>query len=651
MSPSFRRLAGAALVAAIAVGFVVAYAADNATKTGEWSFYSADNRATKYSGVDQINKSNVAGLRVAWRRPQVDPAILAANPGLRISNRFTASPIMANGVLYAPDGLGLVEAMDPATGRTLWTQAPLTPGTDGLLGGGAHWGVAYWRQGQDERIYTTRAQYLFALDAKTGRPVAGFGDAGKVDLNVGLGPLMKAFRWSGVPLIARDVVVIGSSMLEQDSARNMEGPPGDVRAYDLHTGKLRWTFHIVPHAGEPGTETWENNSYAYTGAGNVWSMMSADDDLGYVYLPTSGGTNDMYGGHRLGSNLYTSSIVCLETKTGKRVWHFQTVHHDLFDDDNPAAPILADIRVNGRPIKALVQVTKQGLTFVLDRVTGKPVWPIEERAVPASTVPGEKAWPTQPVPTKPLPFERQGLQEDDLIDFTPQLRAEALAIIRNYVTGPLYTPPSVRGDGPGDKKGTLQLPGSNGGVAWTGAAFDPETGMLYVPSKTNPFAADLIKGNPEDTNLRYRAGSRALVQGPRGLPLTRPPYGRVTAINLNTGEHVWMVANGDGPRNHPELKGLNLPPLGQAVRSTAIATKTLLFVTEGDQNNPRTPPGGGGKKFRALDKATGQTLWETEFPAGATGAPITYLYEGKQYVVLAIGGSQHPGEFVALSLP
>ena len=355
MSPAFRRFAAGALYCAgVAAGLAVVHAADarRSPATGPSTPPTTAPRSTP--PADQINKDNVSSLRVAWRRPQVDPAILAANAGLRISNRFTASPIMVNGVLYAPDGLGLVEAMDPATGRTLWTQPPLTPGTDGLLGGGAHWGVAYWRQGADERIYTTRAQYLFALNAKTGQPIAGFGDGGKVDLNVGLGPLMKAFRWSGVPLIARDVVVIGSSMLEQDSARNMEGPPGDVRAYDIQTGKLRWTFHVIPHTGEPGAETWENKSNEYTGAGNVWSMMSADDDLGYVYLPTSGGTNDMYGGHRLGTNLYTSSIVCLEAKTGKRVWHFQTVHHDLFDDDNPAAPILVDIRVNGRPIKALV---------------------------------------------------------------------------------------------------------------------------------------------------------------------------------------------------------------------------------------------------------------------------------------------------------
>jgi quinoprotein glucose dehydrogenase len=623
----------------------------DAKKTGEWPYYSADNRSTKYSPLDQINQANVSTLRVAWRRPQADPALLAAYPEVRLSNRYTATPIMVNGVLYTPDGFGLVEALDPATGKTLWTQKPLAPGADGLQGGGAHWGVAYWSQGSEARIFHTRGQYLFALDAKNGEPIADFGDGGKVDLNVGLGPLMKSFRWSGVPLIVRDVVVIGSSMLEQDSARAKEGPPGDVRAYDIRTGKMRWQFHVIPHAGEPGVETWENNSYTYTGAGNVWSMMSADEDLGYVYLPTSGGTNDMYGGHRLGNNLYTSSIVCLEAKTGKRVWHFQTVHHDLFDYDNPAAPILTDITVGGRKIKAVAQVTKHGFVFVLDRVSGKPVWPIEERPVPQSNVPGEKASLTQPFPTKPPPFERQGLQEDDLIDFTAELRAEALAIIRQYRTGPLFTPPSVRSDAPGATKGTLQLPGSNGGTAWTGAAFDPDTSMLYIPSKTNPFAADLLKGNPQETNLDYRAATRPLVAGPRGLPLVKPPYGRVTAIDLNKGDRTWMVANGDGPRNNPAIAALNLPPLGQAVRSSAIVTRTLLFVTEGDQLNPRTPPGGGGKKFRALDKATGKTVWEMEFEAGANGAPMTYLFNGKQYVVLAIGGQRHPAELVALSLP
>ncbi len=642
--PSLRRSALLVVVCALSIG------AQAAPRDVEWRYYSGDNAATKYAPFDQINKDNVAQLRVAWRRPQVDPALLEANPGLPLSNRYTATPIMANGVLYTSNGLGLVEAIDPATGKTLWVQAPLLPGREGLLNGGAHWGVAYWAQGSDARILSTRGQYLFALDAKTGKAVPAFGDGGKVDLNVGLGPLMQSFRWSGVPLVARDVVVIGSSMLDQDSARERQGPPGDVRAYDIRSGKLRWTFHTIPHPGEPGSETWDAESLKFTGAANVWSMMSADEDLGYVYLPTSSPTNDMYGGHRLGNNLYSSSIVCLDAKTGKRIWHFQTVHHDLFDDDNPAAPILMDITVAGRRIKALAEVTKQGLVYVLDRTNGRPVWPIEERPVPQSGVPGERTSPTQPIPVKPAPFERQGVQKDDLIDFTPELRAEAEQIAKQYVMGPLYTPPSVRGDGPGATKGTLQLPGSNGGAAWTGAAFDPETAMLYIPSKTNPFAADLVEGKPGETDLRYRAGTRSLVAGPRGLPLTKPPYGRVTAIDMNTGEHVWMVANGDGPRNHPELKALNLPPLGQAVRSAAIATKTLLFVTEGDQSNPRTPPGGGGRKFRAL-KATGRTLWETELAAGSTAAPMTYMFNGKQYVVAVIGGARQAAEIVAMALP
>jgi quinoprotein glucose dehydrogenase len=617
---------------------------------GEWRQYSADGSSSKYSPLDQINLSNVGQLRVAWRRPQVDPDLMQANPTAKPSNRYTATPIMTDGTLFVPDGFGLVEALDPATGRTKWMQTPIAPGVQGLMSGGAHWGVSVWGRGADARIFTTRGQYLFALQASDGRPVAPFGDGGKVDLNVGLGPLMQTFRWSGVPLVARDVVIIGSSMLEQDSARRRSGPPGDVRAYDVRTGALRWTFHVIPHAGEPGSETWEQGAAAYTGAGNVWSMMSADEDLGYVYLPTSSATNDMYGGHRLGNNLYTSSIVCLDARTGRRIWHFQTVHHDLFDYDNPAAPILADITVGGRRIKAVVQVTKQGYTYVLDRTNGKPVWPIEERPVPASSVPGERASATQPIPTRPAPFERQGVQADDLIDFTPALRQEAQAIAKQYVMGPVYTPPSVRGDG-SPTLGTLQLPGSNGGVAWTGAAFDPERQMLYVPSKTNPFAADVLASDAAETDLRFRAGTRALVSGPRGLPLVKPPYGRVTAIDLKTGDHTWMSANGDGPRFHPELKALNLPPLGQAVRSGILVTKSLLFVTEGDQLHPRTPPGGGGRKVRVFDKATGRAVWEMELEAGATGAPMTYSYNGRQYIVFAIGGARHGGELVALSLP
>ena len=617
----------------------------------EWRNFAGDTQSTRYSALDQINKNNVARLRVAWRHPQVDPALLAANPQLRLSNRYMSTPIMVDGILYVTNGLGLVEAIDPGTGRTRWTQRPPVAGPEGLSGGTPGKGVAYWSQGSERRVFSTRQEYLFALDPRNGEPYKDFGDGGKVDLRVGLGPLATSFRWGGVPLVIRDVVIVGSTMLEQDSAANKEGPPGDVRAYDVRTGKLRWTFHVIPHEGEAGTETWEDKSWSYTGAGNVWSMMSADEELGYVYLPTTSPTHDMFGGHRRGDNLYTSSIVCLDAATGKRVWHFQTVHHDLFDFDNPAAPILLDITVDGKRIKAVAQVTKQAFVFVFDRVTGKPVWPIEERRVPQSTVPGEKVSPTQPIPTKPPAFDRQGVTVDDLIDFTPELRAEALKIIEQYVIGPLFTPPSVRRDIPGTTRGTIQVPGSTGGANWQGAAFDPETGILYVPSRTNPFAADLIPGNRDQTNLEYRAGTRALMQGPRGLPLLKPPYGRITAIDLNRGEHVWMVPNGDGPRDHPELKALKLGPLGGAVPSSAIVTRTLLFATEADQITGRTPPSSGGTKFKALDKATGKLIWEIELEAGANGVPMTYMFNGKQYIVFAIGGQNHGAELVALSLP
>jgi quinoprotein glucose dehydrogenase len=636
---------GASMLAAAAVSM---HARQMAAPAGEWRQYSGDNASRKYSPLDQIDKNTVSRLRVAWRRPHIDPRLLdGLETPLRLSNNFRSTPIMAGGVLYASNAVGLVEAFDPATGRTLWVQAP---GDDPMRPNAGSRGVALWTDGAEQRILAHRNQYLYALDPKTGESMSSFGDRGRVDLNVGLGPLSLGYRWTSAPLVVRDVVVMGSSMAEQDSASKMEGAPGDVRAYDVRTGKLRWTFRIIPQPGEEGNDTWEKDSWAYTGAGNVWSLMSADDALGYVYLPTTSVTNDMFGGHRPGANLFSDCIVCVDARTGKKVWHFQTVHHDLFDYDNPAAPILADITVDGRPMKAVVQVTKQSFAYVLDRVTGRPVWPIDERPVPQSTVPGEKTSPTQPFPTRPPAFDRQGLTADDLIDFTPELRAQALAITKRYVTGPLFTPPSVAGPGPDDTKGTIQLSGSVGGADWTGAAFDPETAMLYVPSMTNPFVANLIPGKPEETNLRYRASTRELIQGPEGLPLTKPPYGRITALDLNRGTLAWMVANGDGPRNHPLLKALNLPPLGQAVRAGPLVTKTLLFVSEGDQINVRTPPHGGGRKFRAFDKATGAVIWEIALDAGTTGTPMTYMHKGMQYIVVAIGGQNHPAEFVAFSL-
>jgi quinoprotein glucose dehydrogenase len=613
----------------------------------QWSSYSADARATRYSPLDQIDKSNVAKLRVVWRHPQADPKILADNPDLSLSNRYMATPIYVDGRLYIPNGFGLAEAIDPKTGRTLWTQTPLIAGVEGLPSLMISKGVAYWGTGADARIFNVRQQHLFALNPRTGEPVRTFGDGGKVELST------EEFRykWAGVPLVAGDVVLVGASMLEQDSAVYKDGPPGEVRAFDVRTGKLRWSFTAIPKAGDPATATWKNDAWKYSGAGNTWSTFSYDDELGLVYIPTTGGTNDMYGGHRLGDDLYTSSIVAVNVKTGERVWHFQTTHHDLFDYDLPAQANLVDITVDGRKIKALAQVTKQGFVFVLDRVTGKPVWPIEEKPAPKSTVPGEVTSPTQPVPTKPPPYEHQGLTENDLIDFTPELRAEALELVKRYVIGPQWTPPSVIGAEPNGKLGTIQLAGASGGANWNGAAFDPETQKLYVGSRSVAFVADLFAPDPKRSDLRYRAGMREIFNGPRGLPIMKPPYGRITAYDLNTGEQAWMVPNADGPRNNPAIAALKLGPLGDATPSAVIVTKTLLFVTEADKSTPRSPANVGGTKFKALDKATGETIWSIDLGVGQNNTPMTYLHDGKQYVVVAVGSTDYPAELVALALP
>jgi quinoprotein glucose dehydrogenase len=618
-----------------------------AQDSAQWGYYSASPGATRYSPLAQIDESNVERLRVSWRHQQADPAILAANPDFNLNNRYMVTPIYVDGLLYVPNGFGLAEAIDPATGRTVWTQKPLIDAPEGLPALMISKGVAYWGRGNDARILHVRQQHLFALNPKTGVALASFGDGGGVDLSTD----DFRYKWNGVPVVAGDVVVLGSSMLEQDSSVYKDGPPGYVRAFDVRTGEERWSWSPVPREGDPATATYQDEAWRYTGAGNVWSTFSADDELGLVYVPTSGVTNDMYGGHRLGNNLYGSSVVALNAKTGERVWHFQTVHHDLFDYDLPAAPVLIDIDVDGRPVKALAQVTKHGFLFVLDRATGAPVWPIEERPAPSSTVPGEVTASTQPVPTKPPPYEHQNLTENDLIDFTPELRAEALEIVKRYITGPLFTPPSVIGEGPNAKLGTIQLPGSSGGANWAGGAFDPETGMFYVGSRAVAFVADLFAPDPARSDLRYRAGMREIMNGPRGLPLMKPPYGRITAYDLNKGDQAWMVPNGDGPRNHPALAALNLPPLGDSTPSAVMATKTLLFVTQADKSTPRSPANFGGTKFLALDKATGETLWSIDLGVGQNGTPMTYMHGGKQYVVVAVGGTDYPAELVALALP
>ena len=629
----------------LALLFSVTAVAQGGATTGEWRFYGGGNGGAKYSSLDIITAENVGDLEIAWRWTSIDAAIQkerADGPRVAGATYFQCTPLMIGGVLYGSTSLGQAMAIDGKTGETIWQFDPKSykagrPPNLGFISRG----VAYWEADEDKRIYLgTGDSYLIALDARTGKPIASFGDNGRADLTAGVPRARhgQGYGHPSPPLIVGDIVMMASSV--SDGTTVKEGIPGRIKAFDVRTGTPAWTFNIVPEEGEFGTDTWEDAAWSYSGGANVWSIMTADDETGYVYLPTSTPTNDYYGGHRLGNNLFAESVVCLNAATGERVWHFQTVHHGLWDYDNPAPPNLVDITVDGKRIKAVAQVTKQGFTFVLDRITGKPVWPIEERAVAQSDVPGERTSPTQPFPTKPPPFTGQGVSIEDLIDLTPELRLEALEIVKDYNIGPLYTPPML-------DKPTIFRPGTGGGANWPGAAFDPETGILYVPSMNQPSVMIVTKPDPARSNFRYTRG-RARVHGPRGLPLMKPPYGRITAIDLNKGEHVWEVVNGgDGPRDHPALKGLDLPPLGTNTRAGALVTKTVLFVTEGSGRTGSAT--GGGNKLRAFDKATGAVLAEFVLPDHATGVPMTYMVEGKQYVVVAIGSS--PAQFVAFSLP
>ncbi|MGQ0735318.1 MAG: outer membrane protein assembly factor BamB family protein, partial [Acidobacteriota bacterium] len=443
------------------------------------------------------------------------------------------------------------------------------------------------------------------------------------------------------PIVVGDLVVTPASISSLVNAK--EQIPGWVRAFDARTGALRWTFRTVPRPGEAGYDTWKGGSADYSGKVTVWTVMSADEALGLLYLPTNTVAPDFYGGHRLGDNLFAESLVALEIETGRRVWHFQTVHHGLWDYDNPAAPNLIDLVVDGKPIKAVAQITKQGFVYTFDRTTGRPVWPIEERPVPPSDVPGEAASPTQPFPTRPAPFEQQGVTIDDLVDFTPGLRATAVEAVKPFRLGPLYTPPSL--------EGTITRPGSVGGGNWSGAAVDPETGMLYVPSRNGYGVNRLAPPAPETkSNLRYIQTPGRNPQMPDGLPLFKPPYSRLTAIDMHAGEHRWMVAagNGDRIRRHPTLRELNLPPLGgDSTYSGPLLTKTLLIyaLTTGGTNN--------GPRLVAYDKATGNELASADLPGPAIGTPMTYLLDGRQYIALTVQGAtpREMPELIALAVP
>jgi quinoprotein glucose dehydrogenase len=493
---------------------------------------------------------------------------------------------------------------------------------------------------------------LIALDAQTGQLIPEFGDHGVVNLKKGLGlgadPLTSTIGSTSPPIIVNDVIIVGASFPVGLAPVSKKQVPGNIMGYDVKTGKQLWIFHTIPQKGEEGNETWEQDSWKYTGNAGAWAPLTADPKLGYVYLPLEAATGDFYGGHRPGNNLFSQSLVCLDAKTGEKVWHYQLIHHDIWDYDLPAPPILADITVNGKPIQAVVQLTKQAFAYVFDRVTGKPVWPIEERSVPKSDVKGEWTSPTQPFPTKPAAYDRQGYSDDILVDFTPAIKEEALRIVKQYKKGPLYTPVSIYN--PPNVMGTLMLPDAVGGANWQGGVLDPETGMLYVSSSTvlRPMSLESAPDLSDMDYIAYMGSSRI---GPHGLPLVKPPYGRITAIDLNTGDHKWMIANADTPdwvKDVPALKGINIPRTGLPDRVGMLITKTLLFAGEGA--GLYASDGGGGNKFRAYDKATGEIISEIELPAFQAGIPMTYSINGKQYIVIAVGAVGHAGELVALGL-
>ncbi len=652
---------GLAVTVAVAVWTVAGRAADSNVKSRDWPAYSGDKASTKYSSLDQINKNTIKNLHIVWRQSGVPAELQQIFPNAQGPTNWENTPIMAGGLLYMSSGVGTVVALDPADGKVVWFDVP--PHEEGKppARAGSTRGVAYWANGpggNDSRIFAMNGSNLVALNAKTGKRYPDWGTGGQIDLSkVGYDRAgVTGYRFSSSPVIVKDVIVVGgvpapaTDYLSERVKAMKEAPPDDVRGFDAKTGKHLWTFHVVPQAGEFGNDTWLNDSWKYSGNSGTWSLISADEELGYVYLPFEEATGDYYGGTRPGNNLFAESLMCLDARTGKRVWHFQALHHGIWDYDFPAAPVLADITVNGRKVKAVAQISKQAYVYVFDRVTGQPIWPIEERPVPAGEVPGEWYSPTQPVPTKPPAFDQQGVSEKDLLDYTPELKAESLRIVNQYNYGPLYTPPEVYGT-PKGKMGTIYAPGTNGGGNWGGAGFDPETGILYVPAAHMPDIIGLVKSEHPESNMPWVKRAAPKMLGPQGLPDPfKPPYSRLVAIDLNKGDILWSVANGDGLRNHPAFKGLNLPAIGTPGRNSPLVTKSFVFLGEGSDTGVGVPAGFGGHMFRAFDKKTGKIAWEMELPAGVSNAPMTYMVNGKQFILVAVSGRNFPGQYVALAV-
>ena len=634
------------------------------TARGEWPSYTGDARGSRYSPLDQISGANFSSLEVAWR-------FKTDSLGPRPEFKLESTPLMVGGTIYATGGTGrAVVALDAVTGALKWThkedEGPRGAAAPRQLSGR---GLAYWTDGREERIlYVTPGYRLLALDAKTGNLVSSFGTSGAVDLKTDIDQEILPdlttgeIGYQGAPVVGRDVVVIGAAFREGTAPKSFKNNKGYIRGFDVRTGKRLWTFHTVPKKGEPGYETWLNGSAEPAGNTGVWSQVTIDEDLGLVYLPVESPTGDYYGGHRPGNDLYGESLVCLDLKTGAKKWHYQLVHHPIWDFDIPAAPVLGDITVDGRAIKAVAVPTKQGILYVFDRVTGKPVWPIEEKPVEKGEVPGEWYSPTQPMPTKPAAYAKNGTSIDDLIDFTPELRAQAVQVASRYKLGPIFTPPVVsKADGP---LATLARGPTNGGSNWPGGAFDPETHTFYVASSNAAAVVlGLVQPSKDRSDMDWVAGSAAPAGrggglgggglAVQGLSIFKPPYGTITAINLDKGEIAWQVPHGETPdavRNNEALKGLNIPRTGQAGFTVGtLVTKTLVIAGDPQVTTLTTRP--RGAMLRAYDKKSGAEVGSVLLPAPISASPMTYSVGGKQYIIVAVSGGPYSGEFVALRLP
>ena len=650
----------------VSISLIIRIAEGQTIEGGAWHYFGGDNKFNRYSPLDQINANNVGQLKIVWRKDATAAWLQDDYDGLGSTKNLRSTPLLIDGVLYAQNIFGLVEAFDPATGETIWTQEPYQQTLLEAVGISSR-GIAYWQRGIDQRLMTVRGSYLYALNPQTGETFPDFGreEPGRVNLAYSA-ENANNFALTTSPLVIGNTAVIGGFLNGAgDGGNRKEAAPENIRGFDVRTGELRWEFNVVPRPGEFGYDTWGDGSAEWSGDIGSWCCLSADNELGIVYVPLGAPTSAYYGGHRPGDNLFANSLLALDAETGERVWHFQMIHHDLWEYDNSSPPILGDITVNDRTIKAVMQANKNGFVYVFDRTNGEPVWPIIETPVPQSIVEGEATSATQPIPTKPPAFDRQGIALDDLIDFTPALRNQALELVDKFTLGPLYTPPSPWIEG--GNQGTLTLPNTWGAGNWNTGAFDPETGMYFAVSYTKTDNLGIAPTTSDSATMTHTiAQGSPNAPAIQGIPLVKPPYGRVTALNMNTGELEWSVANGDGPRDHPLLRDLDLPPLGIPNRPAPLVTKSFLFVGEGSDAVIGTVPGGSGAYdgpatgydeswrwgtlFRAYDKSSGNTVFEIDLSAGTTGAPMTYMHEGKQYIVVAVSSRATEPEWIALGL-